>query len=188
MFLDMTDDQQLIDGCLKHDRKAQQELYEKYSRQMLGWCMRYAADRDEAEDMLQEALIRAFLNIEEYKGKGSFGGWLRKLTVNTAINHYQRNLKYRQAVDLEDYIVNDDTNDSFDDCQFTSDELYGVLNALPAGYRIIFNLYAIEGYKHKEIAKQLNIDVGTSKSQYSRAKALIREKLNILSQEKKTRE
>lgn len=183
----MTDDQQIIDGCLKHDRKAQRELYDKYSRLMLGLCMRYASDKTEAEDMLQEALVQAYFHIADYKGNGPFGGWLRTLTVNTAINYYKRNIKYRSAVELDNYVVCDDMESSFDDCQFTSDELYGVLNELPAGYRMVFNLYAIEGYKHKEIAERLNIDVGTSKSQYSRAKSLIKEKLIILSQEKKVR-
>jgi RNA polymerase sigma-70 factor (ECF subfamily) len=179
----MIEDKKIIEGCLKHDRIAQQWLFEKYSRQMLAWCMRYAESRVEAEDILQDALVRVYFNIDDYTGKGSFAGWLRKIAVNSAITHYHKNLKYRRQVDIDDYIVAESSMDD-NDCQFTSEELMGVLNELPPGFRMIFNLYAIEGYKHKEIAKQLNIDQGTSKSQYSRAKVLIRAKLDKLAMEK----
>ena len=179
----MIDDKKIIEGCLKHDRIAQQWLFDKYSRQMLAWCMRYSDSRVEAEDILQDALVRVYFNMEEYAGKGSFSGWLRKIAVNSAISHYHKNLKYRRNVDIEDYIVAEASMED-NDCQFTSEELMGVLNDLPPGFRMIFNLYAIEGYKHKEIAKKLNIDQGTSKSQYSRAKVLIRAKLDKLAMEK----
>ncbi len=181
----MIEDKKIIEGCLKHDRIAQQWLFDKYSRQMLAWCMRYAGSREEAEGILQEALVRVYFNIDEYAGRGSFAGWLRRIVVNAAITHYHRNLKYRHQVNIDDYKVADSSFMDDDDCQFTSDELMGVLNELPPGFRMVFNLYAIEGYKHKEIAKQLNIDQGTSKSQYSRAKALIRAKLDKLAMEKR---
>ncbi len=180
----MIEDKKIIEGCLKHDRIAQQWLFDKYSRQMLAWCMRYSENKAEAEDILQDALVRVYFNIEEYSGKGSFSGWLRKIAVNSAISHYHKNLKYRHSVDIDDYIVAEATMDDQDDCRFTADELMGVLNGLPPGFRMIFNLYAVEGYKHKEIAKRLNIDPGTSKSQYSRAKVLIRAKLDKLAMEK----
>jgi DNA-directed RNA polymerase specialized sigma24 family protein len=150
----MMSDQQIIEGCAKHDRKAQQVLYDKYSRFLLGVCMRYATDKSEAEDILQDSFLKIFFNIKDFSGTGSFIGWLRKIAVNTAI--------------------------SFEEDFFTSDELYKVLNELPAGYRMVFNLYAVEGYKHKEIGEILGIDTNTSKSQYSRAKAVIRDKLEKL--------
>lgn len=141
--------------------------------------MRYANDRSEAEDILQESFIKIFFNINDFSGSGSFIGWLRKVAVNTAITHYHKNLKYRFHQEIEEY-VSIETGTGFDEDVFTSDELLKVLNDLPAGYRLVFNLYAIEGYKHKEIAEMLGIDTNTSKSQYSRAKAAIREKLEKL--------
>ncbi|MBG0861318.1 MAG: RNA polymerase sigma factor [Bacteroidales bacterium] len=176
----MMSDQQIIEGCAKHDRKAQQLLYERYSRLLLGICLRYAGDRAEAEDILQESFLKIFFNIKDYSGTGSFVGWLRKVAVNTAITHYHKNLKFRYHIEIEEYVSVETGISSFEEDFFTSDELFKVLNELPAGYRMVFNLYAIEGYKHKEIAELLGIDTNTSKSQYSRAKAAIREKLDKL--------
>jgi RNA polymerase sigma factor (sigma-70 family) len=176
----MMSDQQIIKLCAKHDRKAQQILYDRYSRLLLGVCLRYATDKAEAEDILQDSFLKIFFNIKEYSGSGSFIGWLRKVAVNTAITHYHKNLKYRYHVDIGDYISVETGTSSFEEDFFTSDELFKVLNELPAGYRMVFNLYAVEGYKHKEIAELLGIDTNTSKSQYSRAKAVIRDKLEKL--------
>jgi RNA polymerase sigma factor (sigma-70 family) len=176
----MMSDEQIIDGCVRHDRKAQRLLYEKYSRFLLGVCMRYSADKAEAEDILQDSFLKIFFNIREYSGSGSFMGWLRKIAVNTAITHYHKNLKYRYHVEIEEYMSAETGITSFEEDFYSSEELYKVLNELPAGYRMVFNLYAIEGYKHKEIAEQLGIDTNTSKSQYSRAKSVIREKLELL--------
>ena len=173
----MMSDQQIIEGCARHERKAQKLLYEKYSRLLLGICMRYASDKAEAEDILQDSFLKIFFRIKDYSGTGSFVGWLRKVVVNTAITHYHLNLKYRYHVDIEDYVSVESGVAGFDEDFFTSDELYKVLNELPGGYRMVFNLYAVEGYKHKEIAEMMGIDTSTSKSQYSRAKAVIREKL-----------
>jgi RNA polymerase sigma-70 factor (ECF subfamily) len=147
---------------------------------LLGICLRYAGDRAEAEDILQESFLKIFLNIKDYSGTGSFVGWLRKVAVNTAITHYHKNLKFRYHIEIEEYVSVETGISSFEEDFFTSDELFKVLNELPAGYRMVFNLYAIEGYKHKEIAELLGIDTNTSKSQYSRAKAAIREKLDKL--------
>ena len=176
----MMSDQQIIKGCAKHERKAQQLLYDRYSRFLLGICLRYAADKAEAEDILQESFLKIFFNIKDFSGTGSFIGWLRKVTVNTAITHYHKNLKYRYHVDIEEYVSVETGVTSFEEDFFTSEELYRVLNELPSGYRMVFNLYAIEGYKHKEIAEIMGIDTNTSKSQYSRAKAVIRDKLEKL--------
>jgi RNA polymerase sigma-70 factor (ECF subfamily) len=176
----MMSDLQIIEGCAKHDRKAQQELYDQYSRLLLGICLRYASDKAEAEDILQECFLKIYFNINDYSGTGSFIGWLRKVTVNTAITHYHKNLKYRYHVEIEDYLSVETGSAGFDEDLFTSEELYKVLNELPPGYRMVFNLYAIDGYKHKEIAEMLGIDTNTSKSQYSRAKAALRDKLEKL--------
>jgi RNA polymerase sigma factor (sigma-70 family) len=155
-------------------------LYDKYSPLLLGICLRYAASREEAEDILQESFMKIFFSIEDFRGAGSFAGWLRKIVVNTSITHYHANLKFRHQVDIEDYMSAEVAGPGFDEDLFSSEELYLVLNELPSGYRIVFNLYAVEGYKHKEIAEILNIDVNTSKSQYSRAKNSIRSRLGLL--------
>ena len=176
----MMSDKQIIRGCARHDRKAQKILYDKYSRFLLGICLRYASDRTEAEDILQESLLKIYFNIDDFTGTGSFTGWLRKVAVNTAITHYHKNLRYRYNVDIEEFASFETGISSFEEDYFTSDELFKVINELSAGYRMVFNLYAIEGYKHKEIAKMLEIDTNTSKSQYSRAKSVIRNKLEKL--------
>lgn len=176
----MMSDRQIIEGCARNERRAQQELYNRYSHFLLGVCLRYASDKAEAEDILQDSLLKIYFNIKDYSGTGSFIGWLRKIAVNTAITHYHKHLKFRYYVDIEDYVSAESGVSSFEEDLFTSDELFRVLNELPAGYRMVFNLYAVEGYKHKEIAKMLDIDTNTSKSQYSRAKAAIRGKLDKL--------
>ena len=176
----MMSDRQIIEGCARHDRKAQQELYSRYSGFLLGVCMRYVTDKAEAEDILQDSFLKIYFNIKDFSGTGSFIGWLRKVAVNTAITHYHKNLKFRYYVEIEEFTSAETGVTSFEEDFFTSDELFKVLNELPAGYRMVFNLYAVEGYKHKEIAEMLSIDTNTSKSQYSRAKAVIREKLNKL--------
>jgi len=176
----MMSDLQIIELCAKHDRKAQQILYDRYSRLLLGVCLRYAGDKAEAEDILQDSFLKIFFSIKDFSGSGSFVGWLRKVAVNTAITHYHKNLKYRYHLEIEEYVSIETGVASFEDDFYTSDELYRVLNELPTGYRMVFNLYAVEGYKHKEIAEMLGIDTNTSKSQYSRAKAVIRDKLEKL--------
>jgi RNA polymerase sigma factor (sigma-70 family) len=182
----MVSDPDIIEGCVRHNRKAQQMLYDKYSRFLLGICIRYAEDKAEAEDILQESFLKIFFSIKDFSGTGSFAGWLRKVAVNTAITHYHKNLKHRYHIEIEEYVSVETGNSSFEERFFSSDELYIVLNELPAGYRMVFNLYAVEGYKHKEIAEMLGIDTNTSKSQYSRAKAVLRTKLDKLRRLKKT--
>jgi len=176
----MMSDRQIIELCANLDRKAQQVLYDRYSRLLLGVCLRYASDKAEAEDILQDSFLKIFYGIKDFSGSGSFIGWMRKVAVNTAITFYHKNLKYRYHIEIEEYVSVETGVTSFEEDFYTSDELYKVLNELPAGYRMVFNLYAVEGYKHKEIAEMLGIDTNTSKSQYSRAKAVLRDKLEKL--------
>jgi RNA polymerase sigma factor (sigma-70 family) len=173
----MMNDQQILLGCKKKEKRAQQSLYERYSGMLLGICVRYATDVPEAEDILQESLLKIYLNIGKYSGEGSFIGWMRKIVVNTAITHYHKNLKHKRYVDIEEVFTSEAGKEDFPDTPFTAEELKTVLDQLPKGYKTVFNLYAIEGYKHKEIAKMLDIDVNTSKSQYSRARSFIQKKL-----------
>lgn len=176
----MLDEKQIIEGCCRKDRKAQKALYERYASILLGVCIRYSGRRDEAEDILQDGLIKIYFNIKDFAGKGSFINWMKKIMVNTAITHYHRNLKHHYHQDIEDIRETDIEGASFGTAEFTREELAKVIKDLPHGYRLVFNLYALEGYKHKEIAELLEIDVNTSKSQYSRAKGLIRKKLGAL--------
>jgi RNA polymerase sigma factor (sigma-70 family) len=176
----MMSEQHIIKGCKRHNRKAQQMLWEKYSGYLLGVCMRYATDRPEAEDMLQEAFLKIFFNLGEYSGTGSFKGWLRKVTVNTAITYYHKHLRHKHHTDIEEYVTVETGYAGFEEDFYTAEVLSKVLNELSPGYRMVFNLYTIDGYTHQEIAEMLGIDVNTSKSQYSRARAILRKKLEDL--------
>ena len=176
----MQSDEDIIRRCIKRDRQAQKILYERYADILLGVCSRYAANIAEAEDILQEGFVKVFFHLQEYVASGSFFNWMRKIMINTAITYYHRNLKYRYHRDIESLYdpPHTDNPDKFD---FTKEEMMQVIQNLPSGYRMIFNLYAIEGYKHREIAEMLNIDINTSKSQYSRARKMIRKNLEKIS-------
>lgn len=173
----MMNDRQILEGCLKQDKLSQKLLFDKYSGMLMGLCIRYASDIPEAEDILQESLLKIYLNVKDYSGEGSFIGWMRRIVINTAITLYHRNLKHKHYVEIEEVYSGETGRESIPDTEYTAEELQKVLDLLPSGYKIIFNLYAIEGYKHKEIAEMLSIDVNTSKSQYSRARAYLRRKL-----------
>ncbi|MCD6201883.1 MAG: RNA polymerase sigma factor [Bacteroidales bacterium] len=176
----MQSDEDIIRRCIKKDRKAQKILYERYADIFLGICNRYTANIAEAEDILQEGFVKVFFHLQEFSGTGSFFNWMRRIMINTAITYYHKNLKYRYYDEIESMYDSPHT-DAPDKYDFTREELLMVIQSLPSGYRMIFNLYAIEGYKHKEIAEMLEIDVNTSKSQYSRAKKMIRRKLDAMS-------
>lgn len=140
---------------------------------MKGVCLRYAANESEAEDILQEAFIQAFKKLETYNGKGALGGWLRKLTVNKALEQYRKNKSIRN---LKEAFAKTDLQTTVDDTVFSQLEVADLvekIQQLPSGYRTIFNLYAIEGYTHAEIGELMGIAVGTSKSQYSRARKIL---------------
>ncbi|SFT89228.1 RNA polymerase sigma-70 factor, ECF subfamily [Lishizhenia tianjinensis] len=162
-------------ACQKGKLKAQRELYDRYAYMMKGVCLRYARDASEAEDYLQEAFLRAFRAIHSFEPNGNLGGWLRTIAVNVGLEMYRKN----KAIDLrlENYkhIQGDaiDLDTAFE--KMALEDLVNKIQRLPLGYRTVFNLYAIEGYTHEEIAQQLEITSGTSKSQYSRARALLRQ-------------
>ncbi len=158
----------IVDGCISGDRSSQKMLYDRYASKMLGVCMRYAKDRSEAEDMLQEGFIKVFNNIGKFKNEGSFEGWVRKIMVFTAINIYKyRTRKFQESLDSEneEAVYQDNVID-----QISAKEIVALIQQMPEGYKLVFNLYAVEGYTHKEIGELLGIAEGTSKSQYSRAK------------------
>jgi RNA polymerase sigma factor (sigma-70 family) len=158
----------MINGCIDGKRPYQKMLYDRFASKMLGVCMRYAKDRAEAEDMLQEGFIKVFKNLARFKYEGSFEGWVRRIMVFTAINFFKhRSRNFKEDLDQVNYDA------PFDDniiSQISAKEIIALVQQLPEGYRLVFNLFAIEGYSHKEIADILDIAVGTSKSQYSRAR------------------
>lgn len=166
----------LMEGCKAGDRKMQELLYKQTSSKMFALCLRYAKDRMEAEDSLQMGYIRVFQKIKDYRGEGSFEGWIRRVMVNTAIESYRKNLRSLSVVQIED--AYDQPSTGFDFNNLGMQDLMGLIQQLADGYRLVFNMYIIEGYSHKEIAETLGISEGASKSQLSRARAILREKIN----------
>lgn len=168
---------EILAGCIKGESSAQRKLFDSYSHLLLGVCMRYAANIEEAEDVMQEGFVKIFLNIKEFKGEGSIVAWMRRIMINTAITHYHKMKKHRYHDDLDE--VKETTFDDYqwEESEFTREELYKVIQRMPEGYRMVFNLYAVEGYKHREIAEIMGIDENTSKSQYSRARKWLQERL-----------
>lgn len=172
----MYNEKEIIEGCKKQNRKAQKMLYDRFSSKFLGVCMRYAKDKPEAEDILQEGFLKIFERIDQYNYSGAFEGWTRRIIVNTAISNYRKNLKHYNHTHIDD-VYEYEQEVTSDDIEFTMEEMLKVIQSLSPGYRMVFNLFAIEGYPHKEIAEMLGIDVATSKSQYSRAKKIVQHRL-----------
>lgn len=168
-------DEQLIKGCRNQDRKMQQHLYDKYSGSMYAIALRYSKIQSEAEDIIQEAFLKVFKSIGNFRSDSSLGYWIKKIVVNTALNHQRSKLYLYPMVDITD--LKSWGNEEMTLSSFSHKELLNMIQELPDGCRIIFNLYAIEGYKHHEIADMLNVSEGTSKSQYSRAKSLLQKRI-----------
>ena len=170
---------QLIEGCKRQDRKSQQLVYEKYARVMYGICLRYASEKEGAQDLLQDGFIKVFMNINSFENKGSFEGWMKRIFVNLALENIRKDkTKKMYSDDIEnvsDLDIIDEAEGDIDG--ITEDELLKMVQELPQGYRSVFNLYAIEDYSHKEISEMLGIAEGTSRSQYIRARALLQEKI-----------
>ena len=174
----------LLEGCKKNDSTAQQELYNKYSPKMLSVCYRYAKTREDAEDMLQEGFIKVFTQIHQFESRGSLEGWILRIMVHTCINHLKKNKRFNENMDLlhaENILIKEDHIPA----TLQAKQVVESIRSLPIGYRTVLNLYAIEGYSHKEIGAMLDIEESTSRSQYTRAKSLLENILlnrNILSQ------
>ena len=174
----MISNNRIIDGCRAGRQSAFRELYDKYASPMLGVCFRYSKNRDDAEDILQEGFIKVFQKIDKYKGIGSFEGWIRRIMVNTAINHYKANLKYAYHEEFTDRnkigTVNNEAEKYFVEESVSKNEIMGIVQKLPDGYRLVFNMYVIDGLTHKEIALDLGVSENTSKSQLSKARRMLR--------------
>lgn len=172
-----TTENELIKKCLNNNSKALKELYDTYSPKMYGICLRYAKNQMEAEDILQEGFIKVFSNLHRFKFEGSFEGWIRRTFVNTAINHYKKNVKYAREMDIQEVETENQKDEKVLD-RISADEIMSLIQSLPEGYKVVFNLNVIEGYTHKMIGEMLSISENTSKSQLLRAKRLLREKIS----------
>lgn len=164
-------EEQLVKKCLEKDTLAQKQLFEFYSRRMMGVCLRYSQDGEEAQDVLQMGFIKVFEKLDMYNFKGSLEGWIRKIIVNTALDNIRKNKKFMNDVEMDkvDYQLHNHTENAVE--KLSAQDLLKIIQGMPPGFKTVFNMFAIEGYSHKEIAEELNISVNTSKSQYSRARA-----------------
>lgn len=166
----------MLQGCIQNDAVAQQELYHRYSPKMLSVCYRYAKNREDAEDMLQEGFIKVFTQLRQFQNRGALEGWIRKIMVHTCINSLKKNKKFAESVDIiyaNSIQVREDAIPSI----LQAKQVVECIRLLPMGYKTVLNLYAIEGYSHKEIGDMLDIEESTSRSQYTRAKAMLEDML-----------
>lgn len=179
-YIGMTEEE-LIQGCKENNRLHQEALYRKYSRKVYGICLRYANSEMEAEDTMQEIFIKLFTRIQQYKPSGSFEAWVKRVSINYSIEVYRKN---KRLVFVETYEgTYEETYDTTVLQELSAAEITKLINKLPEGYRMVFNLFAVEGYTHKDIAELMGISEGTSKSQFSRAKShlvrMLAQELNI---------
>ncbi|MBB3185848.1 RNA polymerase sigma factor [Microbacter margulisiae] len=173
------DETQLIQDCQKHLAAAQQQLYECYARKMMGVCMRYVNDYETARDLMHDGFIKVFKHIESFQGEGSFEGWMRRVFITTALEYLRKNDVLRESYDISTS-YNLQTEDETIIERISADELRTIIGTLPTGFRTVFNLYVIEGYSHKEIGKLLGITESTSRSQFARAKMILKQKITLL--------
>ncbi len=178
----------MIQGCLENLASAQEALYNRFSPRMLGVCYRFAKSREDAEDMMQEGFIKVFTQIHQFRSQGALEGWIRRIIVHTCINILKKNKKFTDSVDLfhaGSVYLNENNIPSI----LQAKQVVECIRLLPLGYKTVLNLYAIEGYSHKEIAAILDIEESTSRSQYTRAKSMLEDvliKKKIIQQPKET--
>ena len=158
---------QLIEACRKKDRKAQQSLYDRYAPTMFGLCRRYVRNREDAEDVVVNGFFKVLTNIHQFQGSGSFEGWIRRIMVNQSLMFLRKKHNFQMTVEVDNVEIK--THVSVED-ELAAQDIINLLEKLPTGYRTVFNLYVIEGYKHREIAEILGISINTSKSQLILAK------------------
>ena len=163
------EDRSLIDGCIQGESKAQKQLYEKYAPAMMSICLRYVREKETARDLMHDGFVTLFTKIHTYSGNGSFRAWIKKIIVNTVLEYFRKNDILRFSTNIDNAYYLEDTDISVFE-QMSADELLECVYQLPDGCRTIFNMYAIEGYSHAEIAQMLNIQESTSRSQYVRAR------------------
>jgi len=166
---------ELIAGLIKSEGKTQKFVYEKYAGIMLGICLRYLKNRMDAEEVMLNGMVKIFNNVKQFKHEGSFEGWMKRIVINEALAHLRKKEPLHLAIEKDHIQLA--TSEATAESELAVEDLLQMLHELPAGYRTVFNLYAIEGYSHKEIADMLEINEGTSKSQLSKARALLQKRL-----------
>ena len=179
----MSSESDLIEGCIQGNRKMQYELYERFSSKMFGVCLRYAANTEEAEDILQEGFIKVFNKMGSYRGEGSFEGWVRRVFVNTAIEHFRKKTYLQPITETEENTIEGKYLSVLD--HMAEKDIIQLVQQLSPGYRTVFNMYVVEGYTHRQIAEILGISEGTSKSQLSRAKLILQDLVKTFVEKRK---
>lgn len=172
-------DQELANGCLKGQRESQQMLWKLYARKMMSVCLRYCDSREEAEDVMQDGFVKVFEKIGQWQGSGALGGWIRTIMVNTALTYLRSRNKWRNSVDL-DAAEELDAEEVDAVSKMNETSLLNLIEKMPTGYRTVFNLFAIEGYGHQEIAEAMGISESTSKTQFHKAKNWLKKNLIFL--------
>lgn len=170
------DERQLLRDCLDGNVQAQKRLYDLFARKMFGLCLRYAPDRNMAEDFLQEGFIKVFTKLGSFRFQGSLEGWIRRIMVNTCLEMLRRNDVMKHSVELDAAVVMADEDEALP-AQVDPQVLMTHIRQMPAGFRAVFNLFAIDDYSHREISQMLGISEGTSKSQYARARMWLQKRL-----------
>ncbi len=171
----MTEEYEIIRGCINQDARCQRILFDKYAGKMMSVCLRYANDTMEAEDMIQDAFIKVFQYIGQFKFEGAFEGWIRRIVVNTAIRHLEK--KKLHFKDIDDNSIHTPKIEAQAYQHLGEDDLLKLINQLPDGYRLVFNLNVVEGYSHEEIAEMLHIQAGTSRSQLVKARKMLQHQI-----------
>lgn len=175
LSLNNSNEKDLLAQCKEGDRYACKRLFEMYSGKMMGLCFRFARDRNEAEDILQEGFIRVFNKLDLFSGTGSFESWMKRVMINTALKYREKNITKHQYSEIENLHVFDKTPTVIE--ELSKEEILKIIQKLPDGYRTVFNLYVLEGYSHKDIGKMLNIGESTSRSQLVKARNILKQKL-----------
>ena len=166
--------ERLIKNCIKQDAQAQSQLYKQYASKLFSLCLKYSRNYAEAEDNLHDAFITVFSKIDQYNNKGSFEGWLKRIAINTSLQRYRENVG---VYDITDEGNIEDVSVDINDKDFSIDFLLGLIQELPDRYRLVFNLYVLDGYTHVEISELINISIGTSKSNLARARLILKDKI-----------
>lgn len=170
------EDAALVTECVQGNPRAQRALFERFAPKMMAVCLRYSKDREQAEDVLQDGFVKVFMKLADFKSEGSLEGWIRRVMVNTALDQLRKNGKLLGDISTDDVAYKLEHNDPIEE-NLMAEDLMKLILAMPEGYKVVFNMFAIEGYSHAEIAATLGITESTSKSQYSRAKAYLRERI-----------
>lgn len=166
-------EEQIVKECISGNALAQKKFYDLFAKKMMGVCLRYTNNYEEAQDVLQDGFIKVFSKLPDFVNKGSLEGWVRRIMVNTALDQYRKNKKFQKDVEIDSVSFKLEKSEFILET-INAEDLLKIVRTIPEGYRVVFNLFAIEGYSHKEIADKLGVTESTSKSQYSRAKKMLR--------------